>query len=69
MPEFTVHRADATLAAGLPREVAPEVAADTVHGWPRSVRHVRRTAPDDDVRDLRGPDRSIQLHAADTGPE
>ncbi|MGW0494413.1 hypothetical protein ACWD0Z_02980 [Streptomyces sp. NPDC003007] len=28
------HRADATLAAGLPREVAPEVVADAVHGWP-----------------------------------
>ncbi|MFJ5999229.1 maleylpyruvate isomerase family mycothiol-dependent enzyme [Streptomyces sp. NPDC092370] len=66
--EITVHRADATLAAGLPYEVAPEVAADAVDEWLQIVQYVQRTVPDDEVRDLRGPDRSIHLHATDTGP-
>ncbi|MET9580646.1 maleylpyruvate isomerase family mycothiol-dependent enzyme [Streptomyces massasporeus] len=67
--EITVHRADATLAAGLPYEVAPEVAADAVDEWLQIVEHVQRTVPHDAARELRGPGLSIHLHATDTGPE
>ncbi|MFD5159148.1 maleylpyruvate isomerase family mycothiol-dependent enzyme [Streptomyces hawaiiensis] len=67
--EITVHRADAVLAAGLPYEVAPEVAADAIDEWLRIVEYVQRTEPDDEVGELRGPGRSIHLHATDTGPE
>ncbi|CAL9422444.1 maleylpyruvate isomerase family mycothiol-dependent enzyme [Streptomyces sp. Tu 3180] len=67
--EITVHRADATLAAGLPYEVAPEVAADAVDEWLQIVEWAQRTLPQDAVRELRGPHRSIHLHATDTGPE
>lgn len=67
--ELTVHRADATLAAGLPYEVAPDVAADAIDEWLQIVEFVQRTAPHDAARELRGPGRSIHLHATDTGPE
>ncbi|OSP43436.1 hypothetical protein B7767_10185 [Streptomyces sp. 13-12-16] len=65
--EVTVHRADATLAAGLPYEVAPEVAADAVDEWLEIVEWAQRTLPDDAVHELRGPRRTIHLHATDAG--
>jgi hypothetical protein len=67
--EITVHRADATLAAGLPYEVAPDVAADAIDEWLQIVEYVQRTEPHDAARELRGAGRSIHLHATDTGPE
>ncbi|MFI6934504.1 maleylpyruvate isomerase family mycothiol-dependent enzyme [Streptomyces sp. NPDC050287] len=67
--EVTIHRADATLAAGLPYEVAPDVAADAIDEWLQIVEFVQRTQPQDGVRELRGPGRSIHLHATDTPPE
>ncbi|MFG3657853.1 maleylpyruvate isomerase family mycothiol-dependent enzyme [Streptomyces sp. NPDC047706] len=67
--EITVHRADAALAAGLPYEVAPDVAADAIDEWLQIVEFVQRTMPHDSARELRGPGRSIHLHATDTGPE
>ncbi|GEC06460.1 hypothetical protein SSP24_41150 [Streptomyces spinoverrucosus] len=67
--EITVHRADATLAAGLPYEVAPDVAADAIDEWLEIVEFVQRTMPHDAARELRGPGKSIHLHATDTGPE
>ena len=67
--ELTVHRADATLAAGLPYEVAPEIAADAIDEWLQIVEFVQRTMPDDEARELRGPGRSIHLHATDTSAE
>jgi uncharacterized protein (TIGR03083 family) len=67
--EITVHRADATLAAGLPYEVAPEVAADAVDEWLEIVRFVQRAVPDDSVSELRGTGRSLHLHATDSTPE
>ncbi|WP_432117864.1 maleylpyruvate isomerase family mycothiol-dependent enzyme [Streptomyces sp. bgisy032] len=66
--EITVHRADATLAAGLPYEVAPEVAADAIDEWLQIVEFMQRTLPLESVRELRGEGRSIHLHATDTGP-
>jgi uncharacterized protein (TIGR03083 family) len=67
--EITVHRADATLSAGLPYEVAPDVAADAIDEWLQIVEFVQRTAPHDAARELRGPGRSIHLHATDTGAD
>ncbi|MEU6668294.1 maleylpyruvate isomerase family mycothiol-dependent enzyme [Streptomyces sp. NPDC046727] len=66
--EITVHRADATLAAGLPYEVAPDIAADVLDEWLQLVEWVQHNAPHDAARDLRGPHRSIHLHATDTEP-
>ncbi|GAB2878004.1 maleylpyruvate isomerase family mycothiol-dependent enzyme [Streptomyces deserti] len=67
--EITVHRADATLAAGLPFEAPPDIAADAIDEWLQIVGFVQRTMPHDAVRELRGPGRSIHLHATDTPPE
>ncbi|MDF3303098.1 maleylpyruvate isomerase family mycothiol-dependent enzyme [Streptomyces tropicalis] len=67
--EITVHRADATLAAGLPYEVAPEVAADALDEWLQIVQFVQRARPGKDADELRRPGSSIHLHATDTGPE
>lgn len=63
--ELTVHRADATLAAGQPYEVAPEIAADAIDEWLQIVEFAQRTMPDDESRELRGSGRSIHLHATD----
>ncbi|MGW3036978.1 maleylpyruvate isomerase family mycothiol-dependent enzyme [Streptomyces sp. NPDC001178] len=64
--EITVHRADATLAAGLPYEVAPDIAADAIDEWLQIVGWVReqegKEAPV-------GAGESIHLHATDTAPE
>ncbi|WP_369364107.1 maleylpyruvate isomerase family mycothiol-dependent enzyme [Streptomyces sp. CG4] len=67
--EITVHRADATLAAGLPYEVAPDVAADALDEWLQLVEWVQRNLPKDPARDLSRPGGSIHLHATDTDPE
>ncbi|MGW1726250.1 maleylpyruvate isomerase family mycothiol-dependent enzyme [Streptomyces sp. NPDC002306] len=67
--EITVHRADATLAAGLPYEVAPEVAADAIDEWLEIVTYMWRTSPERVADDLRGPGvRGIGLHATDSAP-
>ncbi|MFI8088755.1 maleylpyruvate isomerase family mycothiol-dependent enzyme [Streptomyces sp. NPDC086080] len=65
--ELIVHRADAALAAGLPFEVAPDAAADAVDEWLEIVEWAQRTLPEDAVHGLRGPRRTIHLHATDTG--
>jgi uncharacterized protein (TIGR03083 family) len=68
--ELVIHRADATLAAGLPYEVAPDVAADAIDEWLGIIEFVQRTRPHDAAAaELRGPGRSIRLHATDTPPE
>ncbi|MER5902789.1 maleylpyruvate isomerase family mycothiol-dependent enzyme [Streptomyces mirabilis] len=68
--ELVIHRADATLAAGLPYEVAPDVAADAIDEWLGIIEFVQRTRPHDAAAaELRGPGRSIHLHATDTPPE
>jgi hypothetical protein len=66
--ELTVHRADATLAAGQPYEVAPEIAADAIDEWLQIVEFAQGTMPDDESRELRGSGRSIHLHATDGTP-
>ncbi|MGX1367109.1 uncharacterized protein (TIGR03083 family) [Streptomyces canus] len=66
--ELTIHRADATLAAGMPYEVDPEIAADAIDEWLQIVAFVQRTMPHDEAAQLRGPGRSIHLHATDGTP-
>ncbi|MEU6679584.1 maleylpyruvate isomerase family mycothiol-dependent enzyme [Streptomyces sp. NPDC046925] len=63
--EVAVHRADAAIAAGVPYEVAPDVAADAIDEWLEIVRFVQRTEPGDSAGELRGAGRSIHLHATD----
>ncbi|MGW7822933.1 maleylpyruvate isomerase family mycothiol-dependent enzyme [Streptomyces puniciscabiei] len=66
--EITVHRADATLAAGQPYEVAPDIAADAVDEWLQIVQWVQRSGLKREAEELRGPGRSIHLHATDADP-
>ncbi|MEU3347796.1 maleylpyruvate isomerase family mycothiol-dependent enzyme [Streptomyces sp. NPDC006700] len=67
--EITIHRADAALTAGLPYEVAPDVAADAVDEWLQIVQLIQRSKRRPGVQELHGPGRSIHLHATDAGPE
>lgn len=67
--ELVIHRADAALAAGLSYEVDGDVAADAIDEWLAIVEFVQRTQPHDAAAELRGPGRSIHLHATDTTPE
>ncbi|MEH0575334.1 MULTISPECIES: maleylpyruvate isomerase family mycothiol-dependent enzyme [Streptomyces] len=64
--EITVHRADAALAAALPYEVAPDVAADALDEWLQLVEWVQRNMPQAVDDELLVPGRSIHLHATDT---
>ncbi|MBB5930147.1 maleylpyruvate isomerase family mycothiol-dependent enzyme [Streptomyces echinatus] len=66
--EITVHRADAALAAGLPYEVAPDIAADALDEWLQLVEWIQRNLPHEAAEELRGPGRSLHLHATDTDP-
>ncbi|OIJ89653.1 maleylpyruvate isomerase family mycothiol-dependent enzyme [Streptomyces colonosanans] len=65
--ELTIHRADATLAAGQSYEVAPDIAADALDEWLEIVEFFVRTQTRGE-RELVGPGRSIHLHATDTAP-
>ncbi|MFF4751753.1 maleylpyruvate isomerase family mycothiol-dependent enzyme [Streptomyces sp. NPDC002514] len=67
--EITIHRADAALAAGLPYDVAPDVAADAIDEWLQIIELVQRSGLRKEAGELRGPGRSIHLHATDTPPE
>lgn len=67
--ELTIHRADATLAAGLPYEVAPGIAADAIDEWLEIVEWAQRTLPDDPARELCRPGSTIHLHATDNTPD
>ncbi|MBE4735794.1 MULTISPECIES: maleylpyruvate isomerase N-terminal domain-containing protein [Streptomyces] len=67
--ELVVHGADAALTVGRAVEVAPEIAADTIDEWLEIVEFVQRTMPHDEAAELRGPGRTIHLHATDTPPE
>ncbi|WP_405869055.1 maleylpyruvate isomerase family mycothiol-dependent enzyme [Streptomyces sp. NBC_00005] len=67
--EITVHRADATLTAGLPYDVAPDVAADALDEWLEIVEYIQRNVPHRAANEFHGPGRAIHLHATDTAPE
>ncbi|MGW2569858.1 maleylpyruvate isomerase family mycothiol-dependent enzyme [Streptomyces sp. NPDC001537] len=63
--EITVHRADATLAAGLPYDVAPEIAADAIDEWLEIVGWVGQ---EEGKEAPVGAGQSIHLHATDSTP-
>ncbi|MFJ3250304.1 maleylpyruvate isomerase N-terminal domain-containing protein [Streptomyces sp. NBC_01788] len=67
--EITIHRADAALTAGRPYEVAADVAADAVDEWLQIVQFIQRSNARPGIQELRGPGRSIHLHATDADPE
>ncbi|MCQ4214292.1 maleylpyruvate isomerase family mycothiol-dependent enzyme [Streptomyces longispororuber] len=67
--ETVVHRADAALAAGAAYDVPPELAADAVDEWLQIVTYGQRIGFDQALIDLRGPGRTLHLHATDTAPE
>ncbi|QIQ05024.1 maleylpyruvate isomerase family mycothiol-dependent enzyme [Streptomyces liangshanensis] len=63
--ETVVHRADAAMAAQVPYEVEPLMAADTIDEWLRILAFAQ-AGGDPEAADLRGGGRSIHLHATDT---
>ncbi|TVL89994.1 maleylpyruvate isomerase family mycothiol-dependent enzyme [Streptomyces sp. SAJ15] len=67
--ETVVHRADGAIAAGAEYTVAPEVAADAVDEWLDVLRQPNLRAVFPGLAKLRGPGRSLHLHATDTAPE
>ncbi|MFD8304836.1 maleylpyruvate isomerase family mycothiol-dependent enzyme [Streptomyces sp. NPDC059690] len=64
--EITVHRADATLAAGVPYEVAPDIAADAIDEWLEIVEFMGRRSKTEPPLRTGG---SLHLHATDAAPE
>ncbi|WP_329399012.1 maleylpyruvate isomerase family mycothiol-dependent enzyme [Streptomyces melanogenes] len=63
--ETVVHRADAALTVGAEYRLAPEVAADTIDEWLEIVTYVQAAKLAPAAAELRGPGRSIHLHATD----
>ncbi|MFD9486022.1 maleylpyruvate isomerase family mycothiol-dependent enzyme [Streptomyces sp. NPDC059991] len=64
--ETVVHHADAALTVGAEYRLAPEVAADTIDEWLELVTYVQAAKPAPAAAaELRGPGRSIHLHATD----
>ncbi|GAA3370931.1 maleylpyruvate isomerase family mycothiol-dependent enzyme [Streptomyces sannanensis] len=63
--ETLIHRADAALAARVPYEATPEIAADAIDEWLQIVAFVQSVGADKEVAELRGAGRSIHLHAGD----
>lgn len=63
--EITIHRGDATLAAQLRYEVAPEIAAGAIDEWLQIAGYAQRVMPDDAASELRGRHGGIHLHATD----
>lgn len=66
--EITVHRADATLAAGLDYELAPEIAVDAMDEWLDFAVFLQQVRGREEALRLDGPIRSIHLHATDADP-
>ncbi|MER5451193.1 maleylpyruvate isomerase family mycothiol-dependent enzyme [Streptomyces sp. NPDC002766] len=64
--EITVHRADATLAAGVPYDVAPDIAADAIDEWLEIVEFMGRRRETEPPLRTGG---SLHLHATDAAPE
>ncbi|MFF9480061.1 maleylpyruvate isomerase family mycothiol-dependent enzyme [Streptomyces sp. NPDC014733] len=70
--ETVVHRADAALTAGVPFEVAPEMAADCLEEWfqlGELSEVAERLAAREGLKSPFAPGRSIHLHATDAPPE
>lgn len=67
--ETAVHRADAALALGLPFRLDPAVAVDGVEEWLELGCLPFHFDIHPRMRELLGPDRTIGLHATDTGDD
>ncbi|MER5632223.1 maleylpyruvate isomerase family mycothiol-dependent enzyme [Streptomyces nitrosporeus] len=63
--ETLVHRADAAFATGRAFEADPEPAADTITEWLQIMSFVQSTGYVPEAAELRGPGRSLHLHATD----
>ncbi|MFD9794898.1 maleylpyruvate isomerase family mycothiol-dependent enzyme [Streptomyces sp. NPDC059070] len=63
--ETVVHRADAAFTVGAEYRLAPEVAADTIDEWLEIVSYIQAAKLAPAAAELRGPGRSIHLHATD----
>lgn len=63
--ETVVHRVDAALTVGAEYRLAPELAADTIDEWLDIVTYVQAAKLAPAAAELRGPGRSIHLHATD----
>jgi uncharacterized protein (TIGR03083 family) len=66
--ETAVHRADATLAAGLPWTLDPEIAVDALDEWLELASLPQMLDLFPGRRALLGPGRTVHLHATDTPP-
>jgi uncharacterized protein (TIGR03083 family) len=66
--DLVVHRADAAGAVGAGYDVAPEVAADAIDELLELMSDPQVAASSPRMAELRGPGRSIHLHATDTEP-
>ncbi|MER5318216.1 maleylpyruvate isomerase family mycothiol-dependent enzyme [Streptosporangium roseum] len=66
--DLVIHRADAAAAVGADYTLAPEMAADAVDELLELFRG-QQAGGSPGLAELRGPGRSIHLHATDTGAE
>ncbi|MEU6772059.1 maleylpyruvate isomerase family mycothiol-dependent enzyme [Streptomyces sp. NPDC046759] len=66
--EISIHRADASLAAGLDYELAPAIAVDTMDEWLDFAILLQQMRGHEEAMRLDGPTRSIHLHATDADP-
>ncbi|HEU4424970.1 MAG TPA: maleylpyruvate isomerase family mycothiol-dependent enzyme [Pilimelia sp.] len=67
--DVVVHRADAALAVGAEYAVAPELAVDAVDELLDLFRGLQAAGVSPALAELRGPGKSIHLHATDTEAE
>lgn len=65
--ETAVHTADAELAAGLPAQIAPDIAADAIDEW-LSLLSGPRYHPEHPAGQALPEGRVLHVHATDTGP-
>ncbi|MBD0747395.1 maleylpyruvate isomerase family mycothiol-dependent enzyme [Streptomyces sp. CBMA152] len=63
--ETVVHRADAAFTVGVEYRLAPEVAVDTIDEWLEIITFIQAAKLAPQAAELRGPGRSIHLHATD----
>ncbi|HKE99760.1 MAG TPA: maleylpyruvate isomerase family mycothiol-dependent enzyme [Actinomycetes bacterium] len=67
--DLVIHRADAALTVGAPYAVAPELAADAVDELLELFSDPELAGGSPRLAELRGPARSIHLHATTAAPE
>jgi uncharacterized protein (TIGR03083 family) len=67
--DLVIHRADAAATVGSDYTVSPELAADAIDELLELVSDPKVADSSPRLAELRGPGKSIHLHATDTGPE